>query len=72
MTSRTTERFRKAFAQLPPQVQEQARQTYRLFRRNPQHFRLRYGQVHPILPIYSARVGIHYRAVGTRDGDEII
>ncbi len=72
MTSRTTARFRKAFAQLPGQIQEQARHGYHLFRQNPQHSSLRYRQVHPTLPIYSARVGIHYRAVGRRDGDEII
>lgn len=37
MTSRTTARFRKAFAQLPSHIQEQARHAYRLFRQNPQH-----------------------------------
>ncbi len=72
MISRTTEQFREAFVQLPRQVQEQARQAYRLFRQNPQHSSLRYRQVHATLPIYSARVGIHYRAVGIRDGDEIV
>lgn len=55
MTSRTTERFRKSFAKLPHQIQEQARQVYRLFRQNPQHSSLRYRQGHSILPIYSAR-----------------
>lgn len=72
MTSRTTAGFRKTFAQLPPQIQVQARNAYRLFRQNPQHPSLRYRTVHPILPIYSARVGIHYRAVGVRDGDEVV
>lgn len=72
MISRTTARFRKTFGQLPGQVQQQARQAYRLFRQNPQHSSLRYRQVHPMLPIYSVRVGIHYWAVGTRDGEEII
>lgn len=72
MTSRTTARFRKAFAHLPGPIQEQAGHAYCLFRQNPQHSSLRYRQVHPTLPIYSARVGIHYRAVGRRDGEEII
>lgn len=72
MTSRTTERFRKTFALLPVQPQEQARSAYRLFRENPQHPSLRFRKVHPTLPVYSARVGIHYRAVGIRDGEEIV
>lgn len=72
MTSRTTARFRQAFAQLPHQIQEQARQAYCLFRQNPHHSSLRYRQVHPSLPIFSAQVGIHYWAVGGRDGEEII
>lgn len=71
MTSRTTEAFRKMFALLPAQTQEQARSAYRLFRDNPQHSSLRYRRVHSTLPIYSARVGSHYRAVGIRDGEEI-
>lgn len=72
MTSRTTARFRELFGHLPGPIQEQARRAYRLFRLNPQHPSLRYRQVHPTLPIYSARVGIHYRAVGIRDGEEIV
>lgn len=72
MTSRTTARSRKAFALLPGQIQEQSRQSYRLFRQNPHHSSPRYRQVHPSLPIYSARVGIQYRAVARHEGEEII
>lgn len=71
MTSRTTERFRKALARLPEQVQRQAREAYRLFQQNPQHPSLRFRQVHPTLPIYSARINVDYRAMGVRDEDEI-
>jgi len=28
--------------------------------------------VHPTLPVYSARVNREYRAVGVRDGDEMV
>ncbi len=72
MTSHTTARFRAAFQQLPAPVQHQARAAYRLFRQNPQHPSLRFRQVHPTEPIYSARVGLHYRAVGVRDADTIV
>ena len=33
---------------------------------------LRFKPVHPRDPIYSVRVGLHYRAVGVKDGDEIV
>lgn len=72
MNSHTTEKFRKAFADLPADVQKQARQAYRLFIENPQHPSLRFKPIHPNRPIYSVRVGIDYRAVGIKDDNEII
>ena len=72
MTSRTTARFRRAFADLPATVQEQARRSYRLFRQNPQHPSLRFRQVHLHPPVCSVRVGIHYRAVAARDGETMV
>jgi hypothetical protein len=70
MISHTTEQFRRLYAQLPVQVREQARDAYRLFRNDPQHPSLRFRQVHPTRPIYSARINLNYRAVGIRDHDE--
>jgi len=72
MKSRTTRRFRQAYAALPEQVRRQAREGYRLFAQNPQHPSLRFRRVHATLPVYSARVNIDYRAVGIRDDDEIV
>lgn len=72
MRSHTTERFREAFARLPIDVQGQDRAAYRLFRQNPHHPSLHFRQVHPTRPIYSARVGRHYRALGMREDDTII
>ena len=66
MRSKTTARFRKAFRQLPEQVQDQAREAYRQFMKDPWHPSLRFKQVHPSIPIYSARVSKGYRAVGQR------
>ncbi len=42
MNSRTTRNFRELFASLPARIQRQARQSYRLFRENPQHPGLRF------------------------------
>ncbi len=62
MNSRTTRRFRDLLAALPAHVRRQAQEAYRLFQGNPAHPGLHFKQVHPDPPIYSARVGIGYRA----------
>ena len=72
MKSRTTAEFRKSFAALPKQVQEQTREAYRQFQENPSYPSLRFKKVHPELPIYSARISNNYRAVGQLDGDTVI
>jgi len=69
LTSRTTERFRSAYAELPEHIRRRARAAYRLFRDNPQHPSLRFKQIHATRPIYSARVGLGYRALAVLDGD---
>jgi hypothetical protein len=70
--SRTTAQFRKAFAALPEQIQEQAREAYRQFRRDPSHPSLRFKEVHSKLPIYSTRIGKRYRAAGQLNEGTII
>jgi hypothetical protein len=70
--SRTTARFRKAFAVLPEAVQQQTRKAYRQFKQDPGHPSLRFKKVHPQLPIYSARISRIYRAVGLLEGDTVI
>ncbi len=72
MRSRTTAQFRKAFAELPEQVQEQTREAYRQFKEYPSYPSLRFKKVHPELPIYSARISKSYRAVGQLDGNTVI
>jgi len=70
--SRTTARFRNAFAELPASVQRQARQAYRRFRDNPSHPGLRFKPVDTESSTYSVRVSRGYRALGRLDGDEIV
>ncbi len=72
MQSHTTARFRAAHRALPDTVRRQARNAYRQFRDNPQHPSLRFRQVHPSRPIYSARIKRNFRALGIREGDTII
>ena len=72
MKSRTTRSFWGCLATLPNHVREQARAAYRLFVQNPAHPGLRFKLVHVKPPVYSARVGIAYRAVGVLRGDTVI
>lgn len=72
MKSRTTRRFRELLADLPDHVRQQSREAYRLFQQNPSHPGQRFKQVHSNPPIYSARVGISFRAVGVLDEDTVI
>jgi hypothetical protein len=72
LTSSTTERFRRAFAALPEHIQQRARLAYRQFRDAPSHPSLRFKQVHATQPIFSARVGLGYRALAVRDGDSLV
>jgi len=69
LISRRTSAFRKAFDHLPPRIQEQARETFIQFSRDPQHPSLEFKQVHPSQPIFSARVSRDYRALAYRRED---
>ncbi len=72
LQSTTTERFRKALANLPLPIQRQARAAYQRFKSNPYHPSLRFKQVHTQQPIYSARVNRQYRALCIKEGDTLI
>jgi mRNA-degrading endonuclease RelE of RelBE toxin-antitoxin system len=70
--SHTTERFRKMLQPLPEQIRRQASEAYKLFKQNPHHPSLRFKQIHPTKPVYSVRINIDYRAVGAREGDDML
>lgn len=72
MTSHTTERFRRAFEVLPHSIQHRARVAYARFRNDPYHPSLQFKQVHSTRPVFSARVGLGYRALGVKEGDVMI
>ncbi len=72
MNSRTTAQFRKLFADLPKQAQQQARTAYSQFQKDPSYPSLRFKKVHPELPIFSARISKNYRAVGQLEVDTMI
>ncbi len=71
MNSSTTGRFWRCYSKLPTGAKKQARQAYSLFVSNPYHPGLHFKRIHSTRPIFSVRIGIHYRAVGILDAQEI-
>jgi hypothetical protein len=69
MTSRTTRQFRRRYRQLPVEVRRQARRAYRLWKRNPHHPSLQFKRVFEHEPIYSVRIGLHWRALALVEND---
>jgi hypothetical protein len=59
-------------SRLPAEVQEQAMQAYRLFEVDPFHPSLQFKRVGTRRHDWSARVGLHYRAIGRREHDTIV
>ena len=72
MKSLTTRGYRELFAALPAHIQRQARDAYQLFRDDPAHPGLHFKQLRSEPPIYSARVGLSYRALGVIDAGTIV
>jgi plasmid maintenance system killer protein len=72
MNSRRTRRFRDALAALPLNIRKQAATASPRFRADPNHPSLHFKNVHPTLPIYSARINDDYRVVGQMRSDAIV
>jgi hypothetical protein len=72
MKSFTSRRFRGMYASMPEDVKVRAKRAYLLFRRNPNQPGLNFKKIDDQNHIYSARVGLGYRALGQMDGDDIV
>jgi len=70
--SRRHPHFKRDFARLPKQVQQQAREAYRRFKCDPQHPGIEFKKLHTAQPLWSVRINDSYRAVGVRDGEKVI
>ena len=70
--SRTTRRFWRLFFDLPPEIQPEAKRAYRLFRASPAHPSLHFKKVEGENDIYSARIGLDYRALAVMKGDRVV
>ena len=71
MNSRLSDDFLACYARLPSSVRTQARRAYRLWRANPSHSGVQFKRVHTTEPIYSARVGRRWRALGLLEDNTV-
>jgi hypothetical protein len=63
VTSETTAEFRKRLRALAEAVRASAHRTYSRWQADPHHPSLQFKRIHAREPIYSVRIGIHWRAV---------
>ncbi|MGA2601573.1 MAG: hypothetical protein ABSH09_31795 [Bryobacteraceae bacterium] len=57
---------------MPFDVQQDAKRAYRLFQSNPSHPSLHFKKLEGDDTIYSARIGLGYRALGTVQGHRVV
>jgi len=70
--SATTRRFRALFVELPSEVQREAVKAFRHFRVDPSHPGLHFKKLEGEDNLFSARVGLGYRALAVRKQDRLI
>jgi hypothetical protein len=66
---RATPKFWKFHGLLPTDIQKLADENFQLLKHDPRHPSLHFKKVGRM---WSARVGIHYRAVATEDGSDMV
>ena len=71
MKSRTTPEFWTCHDSLPQKIQRLAAREFVKWRNDPHYPGLNFKRIHASEPIYSVRVGIHWRALGRLDGDTV-
>jgi mRNA-degrading endonuclease RelE of RelBE toxin-antitoxin system len=69
--SQTLPQFWKLYDRLPKEIQRRASKAYRMWQENPDTPGLHFKRVSRTRPIYSIRIGDHYRALGMLQGDVV-
>ena len=72
MKHRALPRFWKLYSQLLKETRELADKNFDLLKSHPQHPSLHFKKVDPVRKIWSARVGVQYRALGVEKSDGIV
>jgi len=70
--SETTQEFRDRLAKLPASVRSYAQRVCGRWQVDPWQPALQFKPIHQSLPIYSVRIGLHWRAIGIREADKVI
>jgi hypothetical protein len=60
------------FSDLPQDVQRDAKRAYQLFQANPAHPGLQFKKLEGEDDLYSARIGLEYRALAAMKKDRIV
>jgi len=71
MKSQALPQFWKLYHQLPKSVQSRASKAYRIWQQDPNTPGLYFKRVGNARPVYSARIGEDYRALGLLHGDTV-
>lgn len=69
MRHRANPKFWRFFAELPQNIQQLARESYKTLKRDPYHPSLHFKKVGKF---WSVRVGIHYRAAAIEEGQDVV
>jgi hypothetical protein len=72
MTSKATKDFWKEYDVLPDAIKGLAKKAFKLFQDDPSHPSLHFKKITNDPIVYSARISIHYRALGVKEDDTII
>ncbi|MBC8182195.1 hypothetical protein H8E88_13875 [candidate division KSB1 bacterium] len=72
MISRVLPRFKKTFRSLPKEIKYKAKESYKLWKKNPYHKSLGFKSVHPSKPIYSVKITLNWRALGIKENNNAI
>ncbi|WIG58279.1 MAG: hypothetical protein OJF49_001024 [Ktedonobacterales bacterium] len=70
--NRTTKQFRKLLANLPDDVQRQAKKAFKLYETNPGHPSLNFERLNTKGEYYSARANQQYRVLAKRKSDHML
>jgi hypothetical protein len=71
MRSHITREFRRRYRALPKEVQDAADRAYAMWNQDPYHSSLQFKALEGQDDVYSVRIGLHWRALAIKDGDEV-
>ena len=69
MNHRTSARFWRCYRGLPKEIRDLADRNYANLKADPSHGSLHFKKIGEL---WSARVGLHYRALATESGDDLV